>query len=114
MSNLRGTWPKRLPVIALLVIFSAIFAWGGAALAQRRPAPELLPDNTLVYVRIPDIQDFTAKMQDTGMGRMLEDEDMQPFAAEMYDFAAEEFEQLRDQIGAVRKESERAIKQTFI
>ena len=99
MSNLRGTWPKRLPVIALLVIFSAIFARGGEALAQRRPAPELLPDNTLVYVRIPDIQDFTAKMQDTGMGRMLEDEDMQPFAAEMYDFAAEEFEQLRDQIG---------------
>ena len=98
MSNLRGTWPKRLPVIALLVIFSAIFARGGEALAQRRPAPELLPDNTLVYVRIPDIQDFTAKMQDTGVGRMLEDEDMQPFAAEMYDFAAEEFEQLRDPV----------------
>lgn len=99
MLNLHDAQPKRLQVVALLLVLGVVSACTGTAAAQRRPAPELLPDETLVYVRIPDIQDFAAKWQETGVGQMLRDEEVQPFAETMYDFAAEEFEQLRDQIG---------------
>ena len=99
MLNLHDAQPKRLQVVALLLVLGVVSACTGTAAAQRRPAPELLPDETLVYVRIPDIQDFAAKWQETGVGQMLRDEEVHPFAETMYDFAAEEFEQLRDQIG---------------
>ncbi len=99
MLNHYDARPKGLPVVALLLVVGVVFAWSGTAAAQRRPAPELLPDETVVYIRIPDIQDFATKWQETGIGQMLRDEEVQPFAETMYDFAAEEFEQLRDQIG---------------
>lgn len=99
MLNLHDAQPKRLQVVALLLVLGVVSAWTGTAAAQRRPAPELLPDETLVYIRIPDIREFATKWQETGVGQMLRDEEVQPFVETMYDFAAEEFEQLRDQIG---------------
>lgn len=69
------------------------------AFAQRRPAAELLPEETYVYIRAADIREFMAKSEDTAMARMMADPEIAPLMQNLYGMAADEFEQLRDRVG---------------
>lgn len=68
-------------------------------MAQRRPAAELLPEETYLYIRAADISEFMEKSRDTAMGRMMEDPEIAPLMQNLYGMAADEFEQLREQVG---------------
>src|SRR5687768_5500695 len=77
-----------------LIVLSA-----GHALAQRAAAPELLPHNTLVFVRIADVPDTVERLKQTSMGRMLSDPQMQPLVRDAWGSVKEAFAQVQDRLG---------------
>ncbi len=72
------------------------------ALAQRPPAPKLLPDRTIAYVRIHDTREFLAKHERTQIGRLLKDEKVRPFLEDLFASAKAIFEEreLQEKVGA--------------
>ena len=67
--------------------------------AERPTAPHLLPEKTLVYLRITDTKDFVARFQETMIGRMTNDEQVRPLVSKLYGSAAELFGRVQDQVG---------------
>lgn len=70
-----------------------------SARAEKPDTVELLPDETLVFVRIPSIPALIEGFQESSTGQIMEDDRIRPLFEELYDLAAGEFEQLEDQVG---------------
>ena len=62
-------------------------------------APRLLPDDTLVYIRLDNADDLREEMGKTSIGRMINDPKMRPFADQFYSTARELFDQISEQVG---------------
>ena len=77
----------------------AFFLGTGEARAERPSGPQLLPENTLALLRVPDSREFVAKFREGSMGRMLEDEQVKPLATQLYGTVANAFGQVQDQVG---------------
>ncbi|MCA9104519.1 MAG: hypothetical protein KDA83_03765 [Planctomycetales bacterium] len=92
-SRLRGS------LIAGLAAVTLVLGWAGSASAQRRPAAEILPDDTYLYIRAANVREFMEKSRDTAFGRMMADPEIAPLMENLYGMAADEFEQVRDQVG---------------
>jgi hypothetical protein len=68
--------------------------------AEDRPAaPYLLPEETLVYVRVADSRDLAAQFQETAIGRMLQDEELKPLLKHLYGSAVDAFTEIEEQVG---------------
>ena len=68
--------------------------------AEDRPAaPYLLPEETLVYVRVADSRDLAARFQETAIGRMLQDEELKPLLKHLYGSAVDAFTEIEEQVG---------------
>ena len=67
--------------------------------AERPTAPHLLPEKTLVYLRITDSRDLVTRFQETMIGRMTNDEQVRPLVSKLYGSAAELFGRIQDQVG---------------
>lgn len=81
--------------VALLLPLAA--AWG--AEGDRPAAPRLLPEKTLAYVRIADVNELRTGVQQSGLGRMLNDEQMRPLVGDLYQVLGNLFAQISDEVG---------------
>ncbi len=68
-------------------------------LAQRPTAPRLFPEDTLVYFRVDDSRDMQAKMQETTMGRLSADPQIQPIINEFFGSMSSSLEQVQQFLG---------------
>ncbi|HEX5471208.1 MAG TPA: hypothetical protein VFW73_04950 [Lacipirellulaceae bacterium] len=70
----------------LTYVFAAVVAIGLAApaVAARPSAMKLFPEDTLVFVRVANAQEFGEKFSQTGMGRMIKDPKLKPFVDHFY------------------------------
>ena len=62
-------------------------------------APRLLPEQTLVYLRLDDAQQFRDDFANSSLGRMLDDPKMRPFSSDLFALAAELFQRVGNEIG---------------
>ncbi len=83
------------------VVLPLVLVAGLATLAraERAVAPKLLPEGTLAYVRITDMQDMVAKFQETASGRMFQDENIAPLVKQLYGSVEEQWKQIEDRVG---------------
>ena len=94
---------SRLAVAGLLRCFAglALLAWllVGSVNAARPKMAELLPENTLGVISIPDTQDLAVRFMNTGTGRMTQDPEMKPVVDQLYGSMTELVATLQDRIG---------------
>ena len=86
-----------------LLVSSVVFAFllvACAAYAERPPAPELLPKETLAYMRIRDTQKLVASFEETALGQISQEDKIRPLIADLYGSAAEAFTQVEEDVGA--------------
>lgn len=81
-------------IAALLVVCVA-----PAVYAERPTAPKLLPESTLAYLRVHDMQDMTDAFQNSRGGQMFSDPQIKPFIDDLYNSASEAFETIENEIG---------------
>lgn len=84
-------------VIVLPLVLVATLA--SLARAERVVAPKILPEGTLAYVRISDVQDLVAKFKETATGRMFQDQNIAPLVTQLYGSVEEQWKQIEDQVG---------------
>ncbi len=70
-----------------------------SAVAARPRAPELLPANTLVYVRIASSQELVERFNETAMGRILKQEQVAPLIQQLYGVTSDAFKPAEEEIG---------------
>ncbi|MEE2706949.1 MAG: hypothetical protein VX988_07845 [Planctomycetota bacterium] len=70
------------------------------ARSERASAPQLLPENTLAYLRIADGPDLVKRFKDTSIGRLGTDEQIRPLLTQLYGSVAEAFANVEDQVGS--------------
>jgi hypothetical protein len=96
---------RRIAVLRRLIIclFFSFATWAGSispVYAADRPAsPQLLPKETLVYLRIRDTQELVARFNETALGKIGQEEKIKPLVADLYGSAAEAFAQIEDEVG---------------
>lgn len=78
-------------LLALTVVTDASPAW--AEDKEVPGAPHLLPEDTLAYIRLDNAEQYREEMSASGVGKMLADPAMRPFASDVYRTMAELFEQ---------------------
>ncbi len=69
------------------------------AVAERPSAPDLLPKETLVYLRIRDTQELVKSFDETALGQISREDKIRPLIADLYGSAAEAFTQVEDEVG---------------
>jgi hypothetical protein len=70
-----------------------------SAVAARPRAPELLPANTLVYVRITSSQELVERFNETAMGRILKQDQVAPLVQQLFGVTSEAFKPAEEEIG---------------
>jgi hypothetical protein len=70
-----------------------------SAFAARPKAAELLPENTLGMISIPDTQDLATRFMNTSTGRMTQDPEMKPVVDQLYGSLSELVGTVQDKIG---------------
>ncbi|EMI21439.1 putative secreted protein [Rhodopirellula maiorica SM1] len=102
LATSRGFVHIRLLALFLAAAVSAI-AMPLTAIAKEESevpgAPHLLPDDTLLYVRVDNADEFRQSLRDSSIGRMLADPKLKPFAGDMYSTAAELFDRISSEVG---------------
>ncbi|MCA9200548.1 MAG: hypothetical protein KDA87_23575, partial [Planctomycetales bacterium] len=72
---------------------------GIAPAVARPPAFAVLPEKTVAYVSVEDSNRFRERLSRTGMGAMLQDEEIRPLVQDLYGSATELVRELEDQAG---------------
>jgi hypothetical protein len=67
--------------------------------AQRSTAENLLPKNTLAYVHVASVPNLVTAFQQTNIGRLIADPQVQPFVAKLYDAANKALTQVKEATG---------------
>lgn len=67
--------------------------------ADRPSAPRLLPEETLAYVRVEDVNELKDSFGETALGRMLADEQLKPLAGDIYLVLDQLFEEASQFLG---------------
>lgn len=89
----------RQGVIWLAAFVLCGLATVGIASAQRRPAPEVLPNETVFYARIPNVKEMMEKMEQTSGGALVQNEQIQALITEFMNLARTEFAPAQERIG---------------
>ncbi len=94
---------RKATQFGLSLVMIAILATGMAAqdkskAKRKKKAPELLPDSTLMYFQIDDINELKRKFSESTFGKMIKDEKMRPFVQGMMDVAKESYEDVKGQV----------------
>lgn len=88
----------RLDLISLLLVLVSVVL-PQTVRAERPSAPELLPEDTLFYIRISNISETYEKFQETGIARMFLDPQIKPLVDQLYGEALSAFTVVEDEIG---------------
>ncbi|MEZ6118870.1 MAG: DUF3352 domain-containing protein [Pirellulaceae bacterium] len=70
-----------------------------APAVARPPAFAILPEKTVAYVSVEDSNRFRERLGRTGMGAMLQDEEIRPLVQDLYGSATELVRELEDRAG---------------
>lgn len=97
MPCFRASVPSHL---AMLVLGTVMLLPVGRANAQRPTASQILPEDTLLYVRVDDSSDLVKRFKQTAIGRISQDQKIKPLFSQMYGSAVEAFSQIEERIGA--------------
>jgi len=85
-----------------------LLSWPTALLAQpptsSQPssvpgAPRLLPEQTLVYLRIENVDELRSDLKDSSIGQMVADPKLRPFAGDLFTTAADFFNEISGELG---------------
>lgn len=89
------------PVLTVSRVLAVMFVTclAGSAWAECPDATRLLPDRTLLYVAVPNVPEFVERFQNTALGRMSADPQMQPLVKSLYGSAADAVAKAQEQIG---------------
>jgi hypothetical protein len=68
---------------------------------ERKKAHELLPDSTVLFIKIEDAVALKERFQESAFGQMLKDEKMKPFVEAMYGEAKNAYENVKDGVAGV-------------
>jgi hypothetical protein len=67
--------------------------------AERPSAPRLLPEKTLGYVRIENVMEMRESVGNSGVGRMMQDENLKPLVGDMYLIGEQLFQEASQFLG---------------
>jgi len=70
-----------------------------SAQAQHVSAEKLLPKNTLAYVHVASVPELVEAFQQTNLGRMIADPQIQPFVTKLYEAANNALTQVKESTG---------------
>lgn len=70
-----------------------------AAYAERPAAPRMLPEETVVYLRARDMPEMIEKFNETGLGKILADEQIKPLISQLYGTMGEAFAGASEELG---------------
>ncbi|UUO04475.1 DUF3352 domain-containing protein [Blastopirellula sp. J2-11] len=88
------------PFVTHSLVIVGLLLSGSTRLEAARPAAsDILPDNTVVYARLSDIPEVKEKFGQTSIGKMLNDPQMQPFVAGVWQAVTESVAQVEDRVG---------------
>ncbi len=62
-------------------------------------APRLLPEQTLAYLRIENVDELRSDLKESSIGQMVADPKLRPFTGDVFATAAEFFEQVSGELG---------------
>ncbi len=93
-SRVRG---HRRPAAAAFIAFVLLFS-GSEATEARPPASRLLPERTVVYLSVSNVPELTRRFQNTSLGRMSRDPQVQPLVAHLYGTLVDAVAKFRDRI----------------
>lgn len=85
--------------IAVLILLPRAVLRAAEQATERPTATQLLPERTLVYVRVANTKELIERFQQTAIGRIGNDPGMKPLVGDLYDSAAEAFQNLEDRVG---------------
>lgn len=68
--------------------------------AERPPAPQLLPADTVAYLRVANVQDFLKQFRESSGGKLANDDRLRPLIDQLYGSARSAFEEVEAQVGA--------------
>ena len=88
---------KNLPRLLSAYLLLAGASWANAQ--GHLSAPKLFPSKTLAYVRVDDTRDMKAKMEATGMGKMMNDPQIAPILGTFYTTFVGQLQGMQDAIG---------------
>jgi len=88
---------KNLPRLLSAYLLLAGASWVNAQ--GHLSAPKLFPSKTLAYVRVDDTRDMKAKMEATGMGKMMNDPQIAPILGTFYSTFVGQLQGMQDAIG---------------
>jgi hypothetical protein len=94
-------FPQRMILVPMVVALA--IAWRMPLVAQSAERPDasrLLPDDTVLYLRLPDTGETITKFKETAIGRISQDPAMQPLISQLYGTAIDAFQQIENEIGA--------------
>lgn len=75
-----------------------VLLWGWNAEGARPPGTRLLPEKTVAYVSVTHVPELTRRFQNTSLGRMSRDPQVQPLLAQLYGTVADAVAKFRDRI----------------
>ena len=88
---------QRLKPFAFVLIGLTLVS--SSVLAERPACYKLLPTKTLAYVRIADIKELGERYNETSMGRMFQEEQLQSLTSQLFEEAEDAFTPVADEIG---------------
>ncbi len=94
MSHFPRMLAGRVVLTVSALLFTAGTVWG-----ERPTAPRLLPDETLVYLRIADMPELIKRFQDTSVGRISQDEQVRPLLDHLWGSLLEATQEIEGQLG---------------
>ncbi len=94
------TLPLRSVLLVLLLTILQNSSIAQTEKATEVPgAPHLLPEDTLLYARIDNADEFREAMRQSSVGQMMNDPKLKPFAGDIYNTFSELFEQISAEVG---------------
>jgi len=70
-----------------------------SALAARPTAPRLLPQTTLLYVRVNNVIELIDRFQETSIGQIAQDAKIRPLVQQLYGEALDAFSSVEEEVG---------------
>ena len=87
---------SRIGIPCLMLVLSL---WSVPSTQARQPAAKLLPENTVVFVRVADAQDLKETFLKTSYGRIAQDPQVAPLIRQLYGSGLDALAKVEEQLG---------------
>jgi hypothetical protein len=91
--------PKGPRNLTFFVVFLTVCFCTAGLRAERPGAPDLLPSDTLAFLRISNSRELVDRFNETAMGRMVQQEQVAPLVQQLYGTVNEAFAEAEEELG---------------